>query len=191
MLKIVLVHPGATDLDDQGRIKGALDIPLNSNGTDQVRRTAAELSDLNLDMIYCSPCQSSEQTAATLADGRRVRVKELDKLRNLDHGLWQGKRIEEGKQYQPKVYRQWQDNPDQVCPPGGETFSAAKIRLREALVKLLKKHKSGVIALVVPEPLASMVRSMLSHDELGDLWKSECDHGGWELLNIEPRMALL
>ena len=39
MLRIVLAQPGSTDFDDQGRIKGSLDIPLSVNGTAQVART--------------------------------------------------------------------------------------------------------------------------------------------------------
>ncbi len=40
------------------------------------------------------------------------------------------------------------------------------------MTKLLKRHKEGVIALVVSEPLATLVRQFLKHDELGDLWKA-------------------
>ena len=39
-LQILLVRPGATDLDDQGRIKGALSIPLSEKGEGQARATA-------------------------------------------------------------------------------------------------------------------------------------------------------
>jgi len=30
MLKIVLIRPGSTDLNEQGRIKGTLDVPLSN-----------------------------------------------------------------------------------------------------------------------------------------------------------------
>ena len=40
MLKILLIRPGVTDFDEQGRIKGTLDIPLNENGTAQVAQTS-------------------------------------------------------------------------------------------------------------------------------------------------------
>ena len=41
-----------------------------------------------------------------------------------------------------------------------------------------------MVALVVAEPLASLVRSYLEDRVLGDLWKSECDGGEWELIDI-------
>ncbi len=186
MLQFVLVRPGATDFDEQGRIKGALNMPLNENGAHQVEQTVHELTDVEIDYLYTSPNQSARQTADLLAEQRKLKVKELKGLKNLDRGLWQGKLIEEVKQKQPKVYRQWQEHPETVCPPDGESLESAKKRVAVALSKLVKKHKSGVVALVVPEPLASLVACLLSSTEVGDLWQCECDRGNWELIDIEP-----
>ena len=97
-----------------------------------------------------------------------MKVKTLDKLQNLDHGLWQGMLVADVKTKQPKVYRQWQEQPETVCPPQGETVGDAEERLQAALAKLMKKHKSeGLVAVVLPEPLASVLRHVLRHDELG------------------------
>lgn len=191
MLQILLIRPGATDFDEQGRIKGSLDVPLNQNGNDQVAKTIGEVVKLPINHIYCSPCQSAMQTADALGEKCDVKAKEVEKLQNLDHGLWHGKRIEEVKQSQPKVYRQWQEHPETVCPPGGETLDSAQQRVRTVLAKLLKKHKKGVVALVVPEPLASLVSCLLESRDLGDLWKAECDTGGWERIEIEPKTVVL
>ncbi len=192
MLRIILIRPGSTDFDEQGRIKGTLDIPLNKNGTDQASQTANELEDASIEIAYASPCQSAVQTAETLSDNLDIKYKRLDALQNLDHGLWHGKLIEEVKQKQPKVYRLWQEHPESVCPPEGETLATVQQRVRKTLKRLLKKHKQGVIAIVVPEPLASILRSSLENSELGDLWKSECDFGEWELIDLEsPEQAVV
>ena len=186
MLKILLIRPGTTDFDEQGRIKGTLDIPLNKQGAEQVAQTVGELSSQDIDAIYVSPCQCCEQTAAALGQGRDVRVKQLSNLKNLDHGLWHGKRIAEVKQQQPKVYRQWQEHPETVCPPEGESLDKAQKRVHEALAKIQKKHTHGVVAVIVPEPLTSVVRSVLKATALDDLWKAECDAGGWEVFQLQP-----
>lgn len=192
MLRIILIRPGSTDFDEQGRIKGTLDIPLNKNGTDQASQTANELEDASIEIVYASPCQSAVQTAETLSGNLEIKCKRLDGLQNLNHGLWHGKLIEEVKQKQPKVYRLWQEHPENVCPPEGETLAAAQQRVRKTLKRLLKKHKQGVIAFVVPEPLARILRSFLENSELGDLWKSECDFGEWELIDLEsPEQAVV
>jgi broad specificity phosphatase PhoE len=185
MLKVIIVQPGATDFDEQRRIKGSLDLPLTPNGTNQVERTVVELAKANIDYVYSAPCRSAQQTAQAIAERRHLRVKTVDTLRNLDHGLWHGKLIDEVKRQQPRVYRQGQEHPESVCPPEGESWTSARDRVTSTLSKILRKHKDGVLALVIPEPLATMVCSLLRHTEPGDLWKSECDGCHWEPIEIE------
>lgn len=191
MLRIVLVRPGSTDFDEQGRIKGSLDIPLCPAGESQVTGLVAQLRETSLDYIYAAPCKSAQQTAAALAKERRLKVRQLEKLQNLNHGLWHGKLIDEVKQTQPRVYRQWQEHPETVCPPGGEPLDVARKRVRTSLVRLLRKHTTGVVALVIPEPLATLVRCFLNDSDLGDLWKAEIDRCQWEQIEIEPRSLVL
>jgi broad specificity phosphatase PhoE len=189
MLRIVLIQPGSTEFDEQRRIKGSLNIPLSANGTSQVERTVEELAAEPIDAIYASECQSALQTAEAVARDRKIRVKSVRKLKNLDHGLWHGKLIDEVKQNQPRIYRQCQDNPDMVCPPEGESMASARQRACSGLAKIMKRHKKGTIALVIPEPMASVVRGLLRDDSLDDFWKAETDCGGWTLIEVQPRQA--
>lgn len=191
MVQFLLIRPGSTDFDEQGRIKGTLDIPLSDVGTLQVGRLVGELHDTQIDHLYTSPCRSAEQTANSLAADHRLKPKVLEELQNLDHGLWHGKLIDEVKHSQPKVFRQLQDHPETVCPPEGEPISTALERVRAAITRLTRKHKTGTIALVVPEPLASLVRCTLNQTEVGDLWRAECEGGGWQLIETPaPRVAI-
>jgi probable phosphoglycerate mutase len=190
MVRVIVIRPGTTDFDEQGRIKGNLDIPLNEFGKDQVVRTANELAGQAIEIVYSAPCQAARETAAVLSRAWAVRSKELTGLRNLDHGLWQGKTIDEVKTTQRKVYRLWQEQPATVCPPEGEMLRSAQQRVQGVLDKLLKKHKSGVLAIVVPEPLASLIRCYLSRSELGDLWLAETRSGSWDSLDVQPAQVV-
>ena len=184
MLRIVLARPGCTDFDQQGRMKGTLDIPLSTDGSKQVAQTAEELAGLSIDVIYSSPCRSAQQSAQAIAAPRKMKWKVVDELQNVNHGLWHGKRIDEVKQNQPRVYREGQENPENICPPQGEPMAMASTRVRQSLKKLLKKHRNGVVCLVVPEPLASLVACELQHSDLADLWSCECDNGEWDVYDI-------
>jgi broad specificity phosphatase PhoE len=190
MVRILLVRPGSTDFDEQGRIKGTLDIPLSEAGSLQVTRIVQELRETKIDQVYSSPCRCAEQTAAILAVDHKLRVKKLTELQNLDHGLWHGKLIDEVRHSHPKVYRQLQEHPETVCPPEGEPVGIAFDRVKAALERLLKKHRAGTIALVVPEPLHCLVRSLLEDAEVGDLWKAECEQGGWHSIEVESTVDL-
>jgi probable phosphoglycerate mutase len=187
MLQIILVRPGATDYDQQRRVQGRLDVPLSEQGSLEVARIIDELHDQKIDLIYAPACEPALQTAQTIASALGVKLKKLDRMQNLDQGLWQGVLIDEVRIKQPKVYRQWQEHPETVCPPEGEMLSQAEERVRTAMAKLLKRHKEGTIGLVVPEPLASIVRHHLNQTELGDLWKAVEEHGHWEILEVGPK----
>ena len=185
MLRIVLIRPGATDYDGEERIQGALDIPLSRDGLMEVARAVDQLRDLKIETIYTSPGESSAQTAEVLAKDLDARLKKLDRMQNINLGLWQGLLLGDVRHKQPKVYRQWQEQPDNVCPPEGEMIEQADQRIAATMHKLLRKHKEGVIGLVIPEPLASLVHRHFKRDELGDLWKALAGHGRWEILDIE------
>ena len=184
MLKIFLVRPGSTEFDEQGRIKGCLDIPLSAAGEEQVQRAATELAEFDITRIYTSPCKSAIQTAEKLNRGGKVKIKIIEGFKNLNHGLRHGKLIEDLKSTQPRTYRNFADNPESTCPPEGESLRSAKDRVVKALNKIVRKNRDGKVILVVPEPLATISQSILEDVEIGDLWSSECETCGWEVIDV-------
>lgn len=190
MLKLILIHPGATDYVAEERIQGCLDVPLNAQGAGEVQQLIGQLAEQQMEVIYTPASEPSEQTARLLAAGLGLRVRRLERLQNLDQGLWQGMRIADVRQKQPKVYRQWQEQPECVCPPEGEMLFDAEQRVRQALYKLFKRHKQGVIGLVLPEPLWSLAYRFVTRAELGDLWAASRRHGCWESVEVDPAEVL-
>jgi broad specificity phosphatase PhoE len=190
MFHIVLIRPGSTDYDVQGRIQGSLDIPLNERGLAEAAQTAEQLRGKGIETIYAPATQPPLQTADVIAKALGIKLKKIERLPNHDQGLWQGMLVEDVRHKQPKVYRQWQEQPENVCPPEGEMLSAADDRVRAALVKLLKRHMEGVIGLVLPEPLLILARRFLSRGELGDLWKAPNGHGRFEVVAVDPEEVL-
>lgn len=185
MVQLLLIRPGATEYDQQGRIQGTLDVPLCEDGRQEVARLVEQLREQPVAAIYMSPCQSAVQTAEALATTLNVKAKTIDKFENVDQGLWQGLLVDEVKAKQPKVYRQWQEQPETVCPPQGETLGAARQRVQGALAKLIKKHKAdAVVAIVTPEPLASVIRNVLGQSEWGDLWHPAHSKQHWQLFEV-------
>ncbi len=190
MLQIVLIRPGSTDYDEQQRIQGALDVPMNEHGRDEVAQAIEQLAAKGIQTVYAPTCQPAQETGRVVAKALGAKLRKLDRMQNLDQGLWQGMLVSDVRHKQPKVYRRWQEQPESVCPPEGETLAEAEDRVRAAMTKILKRHKEGVIGLVLPEPLASLVRHFVQHDELCDLWNVGNGHGQWEILELEPEAVL-
>ncbi len=192
-MQIVLVRPGVTDYDEQGRMKGRLDLPMNDRGVAQVDTVigelAAELAVGELDCVYCGPDRASRDTADSLAVTVGSKVRVVDHFRNLDVGLWQGKLIEDLKSQQPKVYRRWQGQPETVCPPDGEMVAAAQQRVCDAVARIARRHRDRFVAIVVAEPLASLLQSELTQKPLVDLWQAECKGSRWKIVNMPHGMV--
>jgi probable phosphoglycerate mutase len=191
MTQILLIRPGTTEYDQQGRVQGTLDIPLSDEGRQEVAALVGELRNQPVSAVYATRSQSATQTAKALAEAFDLKVKTLDKLQNLDQGLWQGMLVDDVKTKQPKVYRQWQEQPETVCPPQGETLGEAKQRVQAALTKVLKRHRPDeLLALIVPEPLASVIRNVLGREGWGDLWRSTGGGARWELVEVPEPAAV-
>ena len=190
MLKLLIIRTGATEYEAQGRVQGTLDIPLSEDGRQQIEQVVgalrAELLQTGeIQACYAAPGLATQQSAELLTEQLKLKTKTLDDLQNLDHGLWQGMLINDIKMKQPKVYRQWQEHPETVCPPEGESLSVVRERLQRAVAKITKKQKSGTVAIVVAEPVASLLKNLLRDDDLGDLWETETGREtAWELVEV-------
>ncbi len=190
MLKLLIIRTGATEYEAQGRVQGTLDIPLSEDGRQQIEQVAGALrAELlqkgEIKACYAAPGLATQQSADLLATQLKLKIKTLDDLQNLDHGLWQGMLIDDIKVKQPKVYRQWQEHPETVCPPEGESLQVVRERLQRVVAKISKKQKSGTVAIIVAEPVASLLKNLLRDDALGNLWETEDGREtAWELVEV-------
>jgi probable phosphoglycerate mutase len=191
MTQIVLIRPGATEFNEQGRVTGTLDIPLSETGAGEVARASEQLRELGLNALYCSPGVSARQTADAIGQILGIKSKILPNMQNLNHGLWQGMLIDDIRRKHPKVFRQWQEMPESIRPPEGEMIEEARSRIQTTLRKLLKKQKQTRIGLVVPEPLATLVRSCLDLTPPRDMLTADGEHCTWESLEVEPTALAL
>lgn len=158
MCRIILVRCGCTDYDEEQRIQGSLELPLNDRGQDQLDEAIEQLIETSFDVVYTSPCDPANSTAKAIAQAYDVPLKEKDGLNNFNYGLWQGLKIEEVQRKFPKIYKQWQQAPETICPPSGETVSDLYERIKKVLNKPIRKKKS--VAVVVAEPLATFLECL-------------------------------
>lgn len=182
MSRIVLIRPGCTDFDEQQRLQGVLDLPLSPRGEEQVGRLVNDLASVDFDLIYTSPCEPARSTADRLGELRGLPVKEIENLHNVNVGLWQGLQLDEIRRKHPKVFKQWQESCEAICPPEGETLAEAVERVRKALEKPLKKKCQ--LAIVAADPLAAIIGAVVRNTPLegiGSIARGPC--GSWEMLD--------
>jgi phosphoserine phosphatase len=159
MPDVVLIRPGCTDFDEQHRIQGSLDLPLSRRGQEQVELVVGQLRGVRLDVVYSAPCESARSTAIAICNECGAAFKELAEFCNLNHGLWQGLQLDDVRRKYPKVFKQWQESPETVCLPEGETLAEAVERIERGLRKCLKRKRN--VGIVASEPLATLIGCVL------------------------------
>jgi phosphoserine phosphatase len=159
MPDVVLIRPGCTDFDEQNRIQGSLDLPLSPRGQEQVDLLVQQLQGVRLDVVYAPPCEPARSTAIAISHECGATFKESTDFCNLNHGLWQGLQLEDVRRKYPKVFKQWQESPETVCLPEGETLSEAVERIERGLRKCLKRKRN--VGIVASEPLATIIGCVL------------------------------
>ena len=183
---LIVIRAGATDYDLQERIRGTLDMPLSMEGVAAATRAGERLAADPPTAIYASADETAEETARIIGSACGIKPKHLPNLGNVDMGLWQGRLVEEIRDTQPRLNRQWQDNPWSVAPPEGELLEDACERVEAAIEKIFKRHPGGTIAMVVPRPLDAIVTWLVSGRSMGDLWRFDA---AADLVDVLPVAA--
>ena len=183
---LIVIRAGATDYDLQERIRGTLDMPLSMEGVAAATRAGERLAADPPTAIYASADETAEETARIIGSACGMKPKHLPNLGNVDMGLWQGRLVEEIRDTQPRLNRQWQDNPWSVAPPEGELLEDACERVEAAIEKIFKRHPGGTVAMVVPRPLDAIVTWLVSGRSMGDLWRFDA---AADLVDVLPVAA--
>ena len=181
-VNLVLVQPGSTELDEQGRLIGSLDIPLSVQGESQVRELVEKFEDQEIGLIVCAPSLAAQQTAQQLSRNGSIKVRVDENLANIDIGLWHGKAIEELKETQPRIYKQWREQPQTVTPPEGESVELAADRVRKTLRWISKKNRNMTVMIVAAHPLAAIVQAEALGLDLAKFWNANIGCGNWTKL---------
>ncbi len=162
MSQIVLIRPGETDYAADSRLLGMLELPINQIGMQQIQEILTKISDseLAIEAIFTTPGDPAFGTGRAISEELSgIRVRELDELRNVDQGLWQGLPDSEVRKRYPRLFRTCREKPQTICAPQGESLSEACQRLTKVLNKAIRKY--DVFAIVAVEPIATVIRCTL------------------------------
>jgi probable phosphoglycerate mutase len=181
---VILIRAACTDYDDQHRLMGTLDMPVNARGNEQIREVVRRLQaqPVHPAVILTSPDDPASGTARAIqAAFPTAKLRELDDLRNVNQGLWQGLPEADVRRRFPRLFKSGKEDATAICPPEGETLSDACQRLLGALSKFVRKYAS--VAIVAPEPLATVIRCALQHRR-PSVAACLCGEEGQELVQV-------
>lgn len=169
--RFLLVRHGETDWNRQKRFQGQIDVPLNDNGRSQAHQAADYLQAVPIRYAVTSPMLRPKETAEIILKYHPdVQLELEDNLREISHGLWEGKLEAEIEAEFPGELERWQAAPETVQMPEGENLQQVWARAIAAWQQILDT------ALSRPEPGITLV---VAHDAVN---KALLCH----LLNLSP-----
>jgi len=183
---VYIVRTGQTIWEQQGRMESIAGVPLSQEGRRAVQAVARELADRDLSMIYTAPGEAEGQTAEVLAGELGLKVRKDGQLHELDFGLWQGLTAQELKRRQPKLFKQWTEDPSSIRPPGGEAPHEAQHRLLTTVRSILKRRKNGPAVLILRPLAAALLRCALDGGQVESLWSYVESQPPWCKYEVDP-----
>lgn len=191
-LRVVLVRAGQTDWDRSGRLQGTCDLPLCPEARGELKNTLTTVGVDPPKAVFCAPDEASLESARMVAAAAKAagatspKVNAEESLREMDLGLWEGLSEHELTERFPRAARQWQDDPECVCPPEGEAFAEARGRVIGGVRKIIDKAKPGSVVALVLRPIAlGTVRCWLTNAGTDQIWSQVEDRPAAEWFEVE------
>jgi probable phosphoglycerate mutase len=146
--RVYLVRHGATELTDEDRFAGAIDVKLSDEGRDQARRLGLRLQGEPISAAYASPMVRTMDTAALIVASHGLPITPVDGIREIAHGRWERKTRAEVESEFPEEYARYETDPFSFAPTDGESGLQVTARALPALLTLVEKHADQRILVV-------------------------------------------
>jgi broad specificity phosphatase PhoE len=132
--KIYLARHCKTAWNLEDRLQGTIDLPLAEIGVQEAKTNIAAIRSLGVNRIVSSTARRAYETAQLYGESLALPVYKTVRLRELDHGKWEGRKVAELLVDQNSGYAKWRSDPGCIAiPNSGETVQAAQRRAADAV----------------------------------------------------------
>ncbi|MDD4899483.1 MAG: histidine phosphatase family protein [Candidatus Omnitrophica bacterium] len=178
--KLIFIRHGQTDWNAKMIYCGSSDVCLSQKGKTQARKLKKVFRGQQIDKIYCSNKKRALETAKIIFG--KEKIVELEDLREMHFGVFEGLSYEQIQQKYPKVYKKWLHEPFTVTIPKGENLKDFKKRILRAVRKIMRAEKDKTVAVVCH---GGVIGIFLSHlNKTKDFWKYVPSSASVTIINI-------
>ena len=186
MIKLILIRHPETDWNKQERYMGSADIPLNDKGKKQARAISGYFKNENISVIYSSKLKRALETAKLIARPHNLKVKEDERLNEIDFGEWEGMTFGQIQKKYPKLAKKYLTDPFSPLNtkiPQGESWIEFRNRVNKALKRILAREK-GVIAIVSHGGVNRVIICELLKIPFSHIWQIKQGNGAINTIEI-------
>lgn len=181
--RLLLVRHGETDWNRAGKFQGQIDVPLNENGREQSRKAAKFLKDISLDFAISSSMLRPKETAEIILKYHTdLKLQIRHELREISHGLWEGKFESEIEASYPGLLEEWKTSPENVQMPEGENLQQVWQRAIAAWQDIVRSV-SGTGIVVAHDAINKAILCHLFGLEPEHFWKFKQGNGAVSVID--------
>nr|WP_295614467.1 histidine phosphatase family protein [Chamaesiphon sp. GL140_3_metabinner_50] len=178
--RFLLIRHGETDWNRAGKFQGQIDVPLNDNGRNQASLAAEFLKTTQIDFGFTSPMLRPKETAQIiLKEHPNLTLHENADLREIGHGLWEGKFEAEIEAEYPGELARWHTHPESVQMPEGENlqnvWNRATAAWQQTIRQVGNNTQTGIV--VAHDATNKVLLCSLLGLGLADIWKIKQGNG--------------
>lgn len=145
---LYLIRHGVTDWNEQRKLQGGTNIPLNERGRQMAREACEKYKDVKFDVCFSSPLDRATETAKIFIGDRDLNIEIDERLREISFGADEG--IERCDTLVDHPIHDLFYTPERYVPiNGGETLEQLIERtgafLKEKVYPLLEQGKNVLI----------------------------------------------
>lgn len=146
--KFFLIRHGEVANNADKCYNGHNDVDLSAEGLSQMEAIADRLKTEPIKAVYCSDLIRTVKGGRIIAEKHSLKIISLQKLRELNYGRWDGKKLDDIKRLYPKELKARYDDIVNYRIQGGETLIELNNRILQVIKDIINKHKGESIAVV-------------------------------------------
>jgi broad specificity phosphatase PhoE len=168
---------------------GRLDMGLSPTGLQQAEALGRWLAHQTWDAIYASPMKRAQQTLAAVARNGAPRPIAVEGFREVDFGDWTGLTWEEVLHKHQVQAWDWLNHLEAGTVPNGETGAAFRARIEPDLLRIIRQHAGGTVAIVAHGGVIRMMLAVLLELSLAKTAAFDIEYASATHVELRPHGA--
>lgn len=186
MLTIYLTRHGLTEWNVNRRMQGWGNGELTEKGVNDAKALGKRLADVPIDKVYSSSSKRAYETAQYIIGDREISLIQMDDLREMNFGDWDGRIREEVEAEYPEDFKIFWETPHLYDRNSGETFEHVRKRAIRALEHIIEENKEGTVLIVTHSIFLRVLMTYIKDIPLSDVFKAT-PPGNTSLFKLEVK----
>ena len=175
-MKLIVARHGETAWNEQNKVLGRTEIPLNIIGVEQAEKLADELRQFGIQVVYTSPLGRAKETGRIVAEKNKAELQIEDSLIEQNFGIYEG--VDRSNTDYQQAKRNYV-----MRYPEGESYLDVAARVYPFLSEIIRK-KIDAVVIITHGGICRIIESyfnQLNNEEFASFTMPNCGYKVYEI----------